>query len=231
MNNNIIIGNGLIANSFKRHLKGDENLVVFASGVSNSSENDDQEYEREKKLLEHTISKYETKHLIYFSTISIFDPSLGNRKYINFKKQIEIYLSKFNNCTVIRASNIIGKGGNPKTMINYFIQSLKENSKVMLWKNAERNILGVDDLALVTIQLLKKDRTQKCINMIYPISFNPCYIFSEIQNYFNLQGKFEMIEAGKKYVPKIEDNLLEVYEELGIEITQDYIKLLLKKYF
>ena len=41
----MVIGNGLIANQFKSY-NNDENILIFASGVSNSSEVNDIEFIR-----------------------------------------------------------------------------------------------------------------------------------------------------------------------------------------
>ena len=62
----MIIGNGLIANSF---LDSDlNNIIIFASGVSNSKEENLLEFDREKKLLLRIIYENFNKKIVYFST-------------------------------------------------------------------------------------------------------------------------------------------------------------------
>ena len=52
----MIIGNGLIASAFAGY-EYCKNLLIFASGVSNSLETHLEPYERERKLLEKTIKE------------------------------------------------------------------------------------------------------------------------------------------------------------------------------
>ena len=68
----MVIGNGLLAKSFSNFLD-DDSILIFASGVSNSSETRISEFEREYDLLNEKLSKFNSARLIYFSTLSIFD--------------------------------------------------------------------------------------------------------------------------------------------------------------
>jgi len=65
----MIIGSGILANAVKLYDK--EDVVFFASGVSNSLEKAPAEFEREISLLKSVISQNPDKKLIYFST-SVF---------------------------------------------------------------------------------------------------------------------------------------------------------------
>ena len=45
----MVIGNGLVASAFSKY-KNDDDVIIFASGVSNSSTNKKEEFEREINL-------------------------------------------------------------------------------------------------------------------------------------------------------------------------------------
>ena len=64
----MIVGNGLIANLFKNEDR--ENVVFFASGVSNSLETEKSAFLREENLLRKTLEENPEKIFIYFSTCS-----------------------------------------------------------------------------------------------------------------------------------------------------------------
>lgn len=84
----MIVGNGLIANSFKKSKISFEEYIIFASGVSNSQEQENQEFEREKKNI--LSYKKSTKKFIYFSSIpTILDPSQKDLKYVKHKLEME----------------------------------------------------------------------------------------------------------------------------------------------
>ena len=68
----MVLGNGLLANAFSA-FKDDKDVFVFASGVSNSKENNPLEFEKEFQLLKDKIRENTGVKLIYFSTCSIFN--------------------------------------------------------------------------------------------------------------------------------------------------------------
>lgn len=69
----MIVGDGLIASLFTSHDK--ENVIFFASGVSNSLETKEEEFLREENLIRNTIKNNPNKIFLYFSTCSIYDSS------------------------------------------------------------------------------------------------------------------------------------------------------------
>lgn len=105
----MIIGHGDISSV----LKDRKGFIFFASGVSNSKEKRESEYEREIDLL---TKQDRTKHLVYFSTLSIF---YANTQYTRHKLFMESLIKKyFETYTIIRLGNITW-GTNPHTIINY----------------------------------------------------------------------------------------------------------------
>jgi hypothetical protein len=104
-----IIGNGDIA----QVLTDREGFCFFASGVSNSKERNESEYEREIKLL---LKQDKSKHLVYFSSLRVFSEE---DRYTQHKRQVEnIVKVNFPKYTIVRIGNI-DWGSNPNTIINY----------------------------------------------------------------------------------------------------------------
>lgn len=105
----MIIGNGDIASI----IKDKKGLLFFASGVSNSKEKKESQYQREKDLL---LSQDRAKHLVYFGSLCIF---YSNSRYAKHKRQMEELVKKnFPYYTILRMGNITW-GKNPHTLINY----------------------------------------------------------------------------------------------------------------
>lgn len=105
----MIIGNGDIANV----LQDKENLLFFASGVSNSSCTDEKEYQREIDLL---LEQPRASHIVYFSSLGVLD---GNSRYYRHKRDMEVMVkTNFPKNTIVRLGNI-SWGDNPHTLINY----------------------------------------------------------------------------------------------------------------
>lgn len=104
-----IIGHGDIAQMLERT---DRNVLFFASGVSNSQETRESEYQREKDLL---LSQPKDKRLVYFGSLSIF---YGNSRYSQHKLEMEeLVKENFPKYCIVRLGNI-NWGDNPNTLIN-----------------------------------------------------------------------------------------------------------------
>ena len=83
----MVIGSGMMATSFADYV--DDNIVIFASGVSNSKEKNLEAYKREEKLLYSVIQKNLDKTIVYFSTCSIYDDSVNSSEYVKHKILME----------------------------------------------------------------------------------------------------------------------------------------------
>jgi hypothetical protein len=120
----MIVGHGDIASV----LPDRDNVIFFASGVSNSSELRESEYKREKDLL---LTQEKDKHLVYFGSLSVFYNT--SSRYTAHKKEMEdLVKATFPHYTIIRIGNITW-GKNPHTLINYFRNARKNRQKIEIW--------------------------------------------------------------------------------------------------
>jgi len=106
-----MIGRGDIAQVLQETNK---DVLFFASGVSNSQETRESEYQREKDLL---LKQDKSKRLVYFSSLSIF---YNNNRYTQHKREMEqLVKDNFPQFCIVRLGNITW-GKNPHTLINAF---------------------------------------------------------------------------------------------------------------
>ena len=130
----MIVGNGDIASA----LIDQEDLLFFASGVSNSQETRRSEYQREIDLL---LSQPKNKRLVYFSTLSVF---YGEGLYVEHKKDMELLVQlEFDEYTIIRLGNITW-GKNPHTIINSFRSRLKRREPLEI-RDETRYIINKEE--------------------------------------------------------------------------------------
>jgi len=130
----MIIGSGDIASALKDH----KNRLYFASGVSNSAETRESEYEREKRLL---LKQKRNLHLVYFSTLAVF---YGNNRYVRHKLDMEALIrQEFPRYTIMRIGNITW-GTNPHTLINFFHRQVKQGKPLQV-SNVYRYIITKDE--------------------------------------------------------------------------------------
>ncbi len=125
----MIIGHGDIAGALKKipEKTAKKGWIFFASGVSNSQETRESEYQREKNLL---LQQNKNRHLVYFSSLCIF---YSNSRYARHKIEMEkLVKDNFKKYTIMRLGNITW-GKNPHTLINYFRGAKKRGEKLEIW--------------------------------------------------------------------------------------------------
>ena len=118
----MIIGHGDIASV----LLDRDDRIYFASGVSNSREIRESEYEREVNLL---LDQDKYKRLVYFSSLSIF---YSDTRYTKHKRYMEsLVRGNFGMWNVVRMGNITW-GTNPHTLINFIRDKIKKREPVII---------------------------------------------------------------------------------------------------
>ena len=191
----MIVGNGLIASVFLKSEKDYKDYIIFASGVSSSKETKFEEFEREKTLLKNVLKKNNNLKLIYFSTI--LSDKINNH-YYQHKLSVENYIKK--NCSnykIYRIPQILGYSGNNDNLVNYFVNKIKKNEEINLYKNVKRSILDVDDLKkIVDINLTNSKNETLNISSIEKISvINLC---KKIGGILNIKPKIKIIVVTTK---------------------------------
>ena len=130
----MIIGHGDIASV----LVDRKGWIFFASGVSNSGETRESEYQREIDLL---MKQNKNKHIVYFGSLSIF---YNDTRYTRHKKYMEELIRKsFKHYTIIRMGNITW-GKNPHTIIN-FLRNRYKLGKPLEIQDTYRYIVEKDE--------------------------------------------------------------------------------------
>jgi len=202
----MIVGNGMISKSFKSSNICNKNLCVFASGVPNSLEIDEKEYEKEFLLLKQVYNNNQEKKFIYFSTSSI---ETGKKsRYISHKIKIENYIeSNFNDFLIVRLPNIIGFSSNRSQLVPYLYQNLIQNKKLYIKKKCFRFLIDVEDLPSIIECLIKSKTTKKIITI-------------------NFNNKIEVSE-----IVEILSKINSIYNKELVEVSSDFEKLPNNKFF
>ena len=130
----MIIGKGSIASV----LEDRDDLVFFASGVSNSSCIDEKEYEREFNLLKTVPTD---KHVVYFSNLGIY---YKQDRYTQHKRDVEEYIrNNYTSYTIVRIE-VCEWVKTPNTILNVFKRQLAEGIEPKI-QDTTRYILSLDE--------------------------------------------------------------------------------------
>jgi hypothetical protein len=223
----LIVGRGLLGESLNklRH----EDVILFASGVSNSNEQNSSEFEREANLLIRTIDGTVKKHFYYFSTCSIFDPGLADSSYISHKKRMEAIVLSKPTGRVIRLPNIVGPTGNPANLVNYLKHSIKQANPIKIQSHATRYLLGVDEMNLLLQDVVDNAGEKQIISLVPPKNIKVTSVVSIIESILVTQANIELVDGGTPYEVDFSDTKYHA-SRLGFEFGQMYYENTLEKW-
>src|SRR5689334_12150331 len=106
----MVIGNGDLASV----LPDREDRLYFASGVSNSQETNEDEYQAEKDLFNQIPYFFKDEfQLIYFSSLGVLT---SDSRYFKHKLEMEQLAKTWPKYAIIRIGNITWKSKNPNTI-------------------------------------------------------------------------------------------------------------------
>ena len=79
-------------------------------------------------------------------------------------------------------------------MLNYFINAIKNNALIDIWKNAERNLLDIEDLFILSEKLInKKAFKNQIVNIASRKNLSVFSIVKEIETFLNMKANFKLL--------------------------------------
>jgi len=225
----MIVGNGLIASLF--YDVDREDVIFFASGVSNSLETELSEFQREEDLIRETFTQNSDKLFVYFSTCSIYDSSKAASQYVLHKLRMEQIIAE--NCPkylILRLSNAVGKGGNPNLLMNYLVRSVRNHQKINVHTKATRNIIDTEDIKNLVLQVINYQNFNKVVNIAYPFNYSIIEILEIIEKELDIEPQLILIKAGSGYeinIPDVEN----YFKERNLTNKESYLCNILRKYY
>ncbi len=223
----MIIGKGLIAKSLEGYDR--EGVVFIAAGVSNSKCFDAKEFDREKMLVKELVELHPDKKIVYFSTLSILDPVMKHNPYVINKLYLEHFISEnCNSYTIVRTSNLVGRGGNPNTIFNYLIDHVKNQKEFVLWKGSERNFILDDHFAQILNYIINQNNKQELVNIYNPCNYDVAELVKVIERFTGKIAKYKSKNIQSKLSNFSNEEALRYYNNLNIQID-NYLENILHK--
>jgi nucleoside-diphosphate-sugar epimerase len=227
----MIIGNGLIAQAFHRYI-GDKNIIIFASGVSNSKSCTLSDCNREKLLLEKTFKSYGKQILfVYFSSCSISNSNLTNDAYHIHKKNMESMVYAHSNSNIIfRLPNVVGKIKNLNTLFYYLVNKIQLQEEFYLWSGAKRNIIDIDDVVSIATYIIDNNLFKNEITNIANLNDNTVdEIVYEISKYLGIKAKYSIVQCDDNYyIDTLKTK--SIITNLDVSFNSTYLENIIAKY-
>lgn len=194
----MVIGSGMMATAFAKYIDN-VSIVIFASGVSNSKEQNLEAYKREENLLYDVIQKNVDKTIVYFSTCSVYDNSVNTTVYVKHKllmeRMVEEYCDDF---YMFRLPQVVGVTTS-MTLINFLFTAIKTNKQLIINKNSTRNLIHVDDVVEIVTYIIKhKLYKNEITNIATPQNTMVVDIVFEIEKIMGLKANYQLIDFGAK---------------------------------
>lgn len=225
----MVVGNGLVAKAFGAYEQNND-VVIFASGVSNSKESDNAAFEREIGLVKEVVNNNPEKLFVYFSTTSIDDKSLKDKKYVQHKLYIESLIAQ--TCAryyIFRISNIVGHTGNPNTIVNFFTRHIQGDESFAVWENAYRNIIDIDDVFRIGSAIIDNGlHANSIINIAYPYNIAVTEIVATIESFLDKKGTYTRASFGENYLSST--SKIDHFFSPDPLAPVDYLRRMLDKY-
>lgn len=151
----LVVGKGLLARAFEaRASAGHQDIVVFASGVSNSSEERPEEFDRERRMLAPFLA--EGRRVVYFGSCGSATGDEGaNTPYMRHKRDMECRVLDSGNGIVLRLPQVVGRTSNPHTLTNFLHTRILSGQAFTVWGYAERNLIDIEDVAAIGTYLVE----------------------------------------------------------------------------
>lgn len=221
----------MIANAFSQY-KDDDRVIIFASGVSNSKETDETEFQREENLLK---SLDKNKLLIYFSTCSMYDPTLQNTPYVRHKICMEyIVKHNFKRSIIFRLPNVVGKTTNTNTFFSHFKENINKESEIKVDLLASRYLIDIDDLSNILSGIINKHKNEDVdIHKKICVAFNNREMVTDIVDMmmYILGKKSPIVLTHKGCDFQFDKSEFDIHlKEIGYILPENYTYNLLKKY-
>jgi len=226
----MIVGHGLMATAFAPRFASDRAMTVFASGVANSSETRQAEFERERDLLQHTLQN--ASQLMYFSTCSVHDPELSESPYVQHKLAMEQLVQRAGaQHAIVRLPQVVGLSANPHTLTNYLYRQISAGERFELWLQARRNLIDVADVVAIVSHLVAAGQiVGVSLNVACSFSVPVLDIVRILEALIGRTARFDSVMAGAHY--DLGTKLAQAAAaQIGLVFDEHYVDRLLRKYY
>lgn len=226
----MVVGDGLMARAFSA-FRDSRNVVIFASGVSNSLETNPVAFDRERDLLKQVRTNDPGALVVYFGTCSVDDPEQRNTPYVRHKLEMESMLAASEGSwLVLRVPLAIGRNPRSRTLAQFLHEHIARGQPFEVWEGAARYPIDVDDVFRIGSRFIHDPAMwNRCVN----VALRPFPVTDFVRVMESIVGKkaiYTLVQKGRHY--KVEcPEILQVASELNLDLSDLYLERVLRKYF
>ena len=226
----MVVGNGLLAKAFAG-FGSRRDVVIFASGVSNSMETRAAAFERERALLEVTRRSHPQALLVYFGTCSVDDPDRAGTPYVQHKLAMEALLAGSGSpWIVLRLPLAIGPEHRSPTLANFLHDCIMRGERFEVWVRSTRYPVDVDDVVRIGSRFIaQRPLWRRPINIALR-SFLVLDFVRVLESIARRRAVYTLVEKGAHYDLRCPE-VSRLASELALDFSPHYLERVLRKYF
>lgn len=211
--------------------RGRTDVVIFASGVSNSLETDPAAFKRERELLQDVRKGHPGALLVYFGTCSVDDPERRDTPYVQHKLGMEALLAESRGAwLVLRIPLAIGRNPGSRTLAQFLHERIARGEPFEVWEGAARFPVDVDDVFRIGSRFIDDPAMwRRCINVALR-QFPVLDFVRVLEEIVGRKANYSLARKGQRYELDCPE-ILQIAEELGLDLTEGYLAKVLHKYF
>jgi nucleoside-diphosphate-sugar epimerase len=226
----VVIGNGMMAQAF-RAFGSRRDVVVFASGVSDSTETSAAAFAREAELLRQTRAAYPEALLVYFGTCSVEDADRRETPYVRHKLAMESLVAAAGHAWIVfRLPLALGPIHRSPTLANFLHGKIARGESFEIWGRSTRYPIDVEDVVRIVSRLIA-DRSmwRHKINVALR-SFHVIDFVRILERITGRSAVYQMVEKGAHYELRCPE-VAALAEAMGLDRSEAYLERVLRKYF
>lgn len=226
----MIVGNGLLAKAFEQHFVGSRDVLVFASGVSNSLETRPDEFGREETLLRELLHAHDGR-LVYFGSCGAATGESELTPYLRHKRAMESLVLSTRHGLVLRLPQVVSRAKNPHTLTNFLRDRILADEHFTVWAHAERNLIDIDDIVSIAIHLIHEAPERATAVSIASIRSLPMpEIIKIFERTLGQSANCTYVDKGTPLT--IDTTEVEkISTQLGIDLGEGYVNRIIRKYY
>jgi hypothetical protein len=226
----VIVGAGLIAKAFS-DFGPREDVVIFASGVSDSMETRAAAFERERELLERTRRAHSEALLVYFGTCSVEDPDRRVTPYVQHKLAMEASLARSTHpWLVVRLPLAIGPVHRSPTLANFLHDHIVRGEPFEVWSRSTRYPLDVEDAARITGRFIAEPKLWRRPLNVALRAFRVLDFVHILERITARKADYRLVARGAHYELQCPE-VAAMAGELRLDRSEAYLERVLRKYF
>ena len=197
-----ILGNGLVSNSLSQ-LKSECDIVLFASGVSDSRETSLSSFQRERAMLVSALQRYQNHKFIYFSSTIVSIPFVDTAYSAHKRAMEKLLLTADSRHLVVRLPQLVGPTKSP-TLVAFLRSQICSGSTVTLQARAKRRLLCHTDLKRFVGLFLRMKTLPSVVTIAPKFTVSPFEISCFIADYYGISNfRYEIVDSGYEDIADI----------------------------